>query len=988
MAAWADEDRACAALAQALTARRMLARLLVRSGPARMNMAQIYAERFGVGAVLPEHLLRALVNRRTLAGLVRRSRSAAAAIVRDAIGRSLQASRQEAQAASQASQLARERIALHPLHAPSWRDVSFAASAAATNGLRLAALADAAWDVPLWLARHLARCFAGSGAANGAAHDWAKQVVRGWRPPGSDEALLEDAARIRASGLFDAAAYANRCGLADDEVAASIHYALIGDALGIPPSDGFDPAYYADRNPDIVARGEARLLHYVQHGRREGRHPTPPAPVRTNWANFDASRANVVLAVHETSRTGAPVLGWNIGCHLAKSCNVFTVLLGGGALTDAFADFSAELHGPFQKHETHPADLNHALRRLLDGRDFAYAIVNSCESRMAIAACFDRLIPVVLLMHEFGSYVYDRASLRAAFDMASEVVFPAQSVADSSLEVHPPLRARAPRILPQGMSVLPGPLPPPGAPSPATLSPETPSLAALPPGLSRLAAAHAAGTFIVLGAGTVGFRKGVDLFLAVAMAVCRDAGGRPAHFLWVGGGYQPDEDMAYSVYLREQMERSGLQDTVTLLDELPDLQPAYAVADCFLLSSRLDPMPNVGIDAAHRGIPIVCFDGASGTADVLRANPVTATGVVPHLDTAAAAQAILALIADDAARARVAAATRALAASAFDMARYCETLHGLGAAASERLRPLREDAALLIASEDFDCDLFLGPETPHETRDQTIRRAVARTALPDAPPSRRSAAAFDPQEWKQAHGHRTGAPLAAFIRAGRPAGPWAVPVLRPDGDPAPARATAGLRAVLHVHLTDPVRARDCLERIRANRHELDLLVSTDTAAMATRWRAALGPPDTGTVFVTGKGGPAPLDRVLIALQDATWDDWAVIGHLHDGGPADAPAAVDLQWQALLGGPHPMLHRILRAFSEEPALGLVFATAPALAAPGADGAEPALGMFWGRRAALDGIARRAAAVPLGAALRAVCVANGFTVAMAHAPGIIA
>ena len=77
-------------------------------------------------------------------------------------------------------------------------------------------------------------------------------------------------------------------------------------------------------------------------------------------------------------------------------------------------------------------------------------------------------------------------------------------------------------------------------------------------------------------------------------------------------------DSAYSSYLAEQIERSGLEGKVDIIDELPDLQPAYLNCDLFLLSSRLDPMPNVAIDAAIHGLPIVCFENASGIASLLK----------------------------------------------------------------------------------------------------------------------------------------------------------------------------------------------------------------------------------------------------------------------------------------------------------------------------------------------------------------------------------
>jgi len=409
----------------------------------------------------------------------------------------------------------------------------------------------------------------------------------------------------------------------------------------------------------------------LRHAAAEGM--TSPSPVQldplraaacVDAARMDPCRENVILVVHQASRTGAPVLGWNIAAQLASRYNLFTVVLAGGPLVAAFRALSVELYGPFVQGRQFTADVDRALLAMLDGRTFKYAIMNSCESRAAIGMIARHRIPTLLLMHEFGSCVYPPSELRSAFDLADEIVFPAEEVAVSSRVVHPGLNRRVVHILPQGLSALPP------APPGANL--------AVAPLVRDLARARSRGAFIVLGAGTVELRKGVDVFLSTAMAVAREPQGERVRFLWVGQGYKPKEDMQYSVYLQEQIARAGLEDRVTFLDETPRLEPIYELADTFLLSSRLDPMPNVAIDAAWRGIPVVCFKGASGIADLLLRDSLTATGVVDYLDPASAAGAILSLVRNPEHRADISAATERLARSNFDMEAYVEALDALG----------------------------------------------------------------------------------------------------------------------------------------------------------------------------------------------------------------------------------------------------------------------------------------------------------------------
>src|SRR5207344_345919 len=114
-------------------------------------------------------------------------------------------------------------------------------------------------------------------------------------------------------------------------------------------------------------------------------------------------------------------------------------------------------------------------------------------------------------------------------------------------------------------------------------------------------------TMLVLGLGTVHIRKGVDLFIDCASRVVLAAKGRPCRFVWIGTGYNPEQDAAYSVYLADQIRRAGLQEHVHFIESTPDIEEAYKSADLLLLTSRLDPLPNVAIDAMTHGLPVVCF---------------------------------------------------------------------------------------------------------------------------------------------------------------------------------------------------------------------------------------------------------------------------------------------------------------------------------------------------------------------------------------------
>lgn len=84
--------------------------------------------------------------------------------------------------------------------------------------------------------------------------------------------------RVRQSLVFDAVFYRNGAeakGLKLAGLDPIEHYFQHGEAARVPPHPLFDPAYYAAKNPDVVAAGVNLLRHYLENGWRENRDPHP-----------------------------------------------------------------------------------------------------------------------------------------------------------------------------------------------------------------------------------------------------------------------------------------------------------------------------------------------------------------------------------------------------------------------------------------------------------------------------------------------------------------------------------------------------------------------------------------------------------------------------------------------------------------------------------------------------------------------------------------
>jgi glycosyltransferase involved in cell wall biosynthesis len=151
---------------------------------------------------------------------------------------------------------------------------------------------------------------------------------------------------------------------------------------------------------------------------------------------------------------------------------------------------------------------------------------------------------------------------------------------------------------------------------------------------------------IVMGSGTIEWRKGPEFFVQLACEIRRSSPD-PVHFVWVGGSLEgPDWER-----LRSDLERTGA-DHVHLTGPVDDPVPLYQLADVFVLTSHEDPFPLVCLEHAALGHPVVTFRNG-GIVDVLsEAGPDAALGVVDHLDTAAMAERVTALIYDQSLRRR------------------------------------------------------------------------------------------------------------------------------------------------------------------------------------------------------------------------------------------------------------------------------------------------------------------------------------------------
>ena len=696
----------------------------------------------------------------------------------------------------------------------------------------------------------------------------------------------------------------------------------------------FDRDWYLANNPDVALANIDPYQHYMQHGRFEGRIGSlPKIEFQAGGISFDPTRDTVLVVSHEASRTGAPILSLNIVQLLQKKYNVVSMLLGDGSIAESFRDASTVVVGPMLAARN-PALAIFASEKVLKSYKFKFAIVNSIVSYAVLPVLGKFFVPTISLIHEFSVYARPKGVLIFAALWSTELIFSTSVIHENAVFDNPILENHPFLILPQGRC------------TPPVSESDTVSL--VKEGARVLKVLRPEGspadTIVVLGVGMVQIRKGVDLFIDCAARVMRSDHGKNFRFVWIGTGYNPEVDLNYSIYLADQIHRAGLDEHVFFMEETANIEAAYEAADILLISSRLDPLPNIGIDAMMRGLPLVCFEKTTGIADILIANGLGEECVAPYLDTAKMTAQVLAFAESKTFSQRVGEQMRQIALKEFDIENYVSQIEKIGLASSDRMMQEQMDTSEISASGLARLDFFLPPDLKTMPPDEVIRYYVRSWA--SGIERRKLFPGFHPGIFlDQYRSHESGGdPLANYLRAGQPAGPWRYDVITSEekAQPLPTK----LRIALHLHVYYPDLLPDMLIRLNKNRVRPDLFISVPTESIRTKVEAMLLKSYSGKVIdfqvVPNRG--RDIGPFLTVFGTTFVDRYDVVGHLHTKKTASLKdESLGKAWHTflmenLLGGSSNMADIILGHLAKDPSIGIIFADDP--------NAEPYV-VGWGR-----------------------------------------
>lgn len=193
---------------------------------------------------------------------------------------------------------------------------------------------------------------------------------------------------------------------------------------------------------------------------------------------------------------------------------------------------------------------------------------------------------------------------------------------------------------------------------------------------------------------------------------------------------------------------------------------------------------------------------------------------------------------------------------------------------------------------------------------------------------------FHPGIYLEQHGvvRARGDPLADYLRASQPKGPWNYGLVRSTEVPKPIPPS--LRVGLHIHAYYPELFPEILRRIEQNHVRPDLLISVTSESARKAIAAHLRAYEGGVVdirVVPNRG--RDIAPFLTEFNETIRQNYDVIGHLHTKRTVDLKdASLGKIWfkfllENLLGGQTPMADIILGRMADDQSVMMVFPDDP-------------------------------------------------------------
>jgi len=662
--------------------------------------------------------------------------------------------------------------------------------------------------------------------------------------------------------------------------------------------------------------------------------PGTPALQQFGEQPFCHKSKTLLLVSHDASFSGAPILLWNLVKDLGRDHNLIVVSLRRGPLEQQWLPLCHLLVTPVGSQQVmDPLVAEHTAKQLVAHYRPDWAVLNTVLSWRWAQWLHSHGIPCLSLIHEFATYIHEPLAFDTACRWSSSVVFSSPLTHADLQRAHPALRDTPVELLPQGRCEIPNSPPVATDDEPSREEAARPFDLSLIPALgSRLSRDWLDQCQLIVGAGTMEYRKGVDLFIRVGSRLQEQQRERPLLMLWLEGQHRPVEYGDNTMWYQDQLRRSGLESTVVIAEAHDHYNEILQQADLFLLTSRLDPLPNVSLDSLHLAIPTLTFSNATGTASWLEQDATLRTHTVaPYLNTEVMARQAQQLLIDDNLRSMIGQHAQRLAERTFSMERYLLKLRQLGDKACVQHAQRLQACQRIKNSGLFDPTIALSPA---ETQPKDVEEAIdhylqlwqRRIEL------RKPCAGFHPGVFGSHHLNQDGDPFDLWIQAGQPQGPWLQPLVARHASVGHATEPTRLGLHLHVHYLEGLE--EILERLPHNHHQPSLWISITDMALEKSVDALLKSTNLKVMKIqcwANRGRNfGPLLQGLGREMDQSCD---LYGHLHTKRSKHLPREFCDRWRHflldhLIGfAGESTLDNIVAAFEHHPKLGLVYPDDP-------------------------------------------------------------
>lgn len=335
---------------------------------------------------------------------------------------------------------------------------------------------------------------------------------------------------------------------------------------------------------------------------------------------------SIILISHDANRGGASLLMLKIGSIYKDvyGFNVINILLNGGPVFDSFRDIG-DIHLLNASHTPDTFEREDIVEFFRELKKTSPAVLaNTTVSGFVTKSLKTAGMHVVSLVHELPPIISQMKLEEAARHLAKysdEVVFACKAVRDRfpALDLLNPKKIT---ILEQGFT---------------HFSQEEASSSSRQKFRARWGLYQDAK--IVLGCGSSGMLKGIDLFIDIARQVCSKL--KNTFFLWLGDADNP----SLMSWLAYDHKKQGFEQFIYHPEFEQNPSDFFLNSDAYLLTSRIDSFPSTLLEAMNAGIPCATFADTGGGEELLSDGRGT---VVPYIDTKAMAEEVISLLGKDA----------------------------------------------------------------------------------------------------------------------------------------------------------------------------------------------------------------------------------------------------------------------------------------------------------------------------------------------------